>query len=1281
MRILAIRGKNLASLAGEFVVDFAADPLGRAGLFAITGATGAGKSTLLDALCLALYNATPRLLRAGGKGVTVPDGVAHKISQDDPSTLLRRGTAEGYAEVDFLANDQQSYRARWQVRRAYGRSTGRLQNSEIQLFSLPALSNLGQGSKTETLALIQTKVGLNFQQFTRAVLLAQNDFATFLKASDDERADLLQTLTGTSSFSEISRHAYLRAKAEKEKLDQLENQLNTYALLDAEALQTKQAELAALHGERQQQTLTQACYQRWQQWHEQAASYTTKREAAMMAWQEAVRGEEAAAPRVAELAKINALYSLRPLWQAWQTRQTAVTYAKSDLTQAEQQHAAAMTAHQAATLHLHTAEQAQQQAKSNWQAATADLSAAKALAVEIASLQTQVTAADLAQQHSAQEVRTAEQQQQQAQIAYATAQQTQAAAEAWLQQHTALAPVVASAKYVQQGLRHANTCRDTAEAAHTAVQLAQTELARLQHASQTALTEQTQKATLFSESQTNLDEWQTKLAAFVPLAIQAQLDQIKIRRHTIQQVEQLGAVWQEKAAEHTQAATALAQTETALKAAETTLAARQAELPLLTDHVQQHHANLERAKLRLSDSAISLRQTLRPEQPCPVCGALSHPYHDKGVNTSSEDSAAQVILAGMAKDFAEAQAAQQNCLHAIHHEQGKAENLRQQATQQTAELARKCTASTTAAQAWQAALAELQTHYPALSATLDIVDIEANYPQIAAINLQLVDFRHTLATTEQAALAEQAAYQHTLTAREAALTARDAAQQAYAEAQQICQTVQTQIARTTHELAQATSAHSTAKTELAQQLHDLAEVLTPYWATWQTEWAANPAQFAATCATAIHTWQAQEQQLNTATSTCHTLALTLASFASTLSAKHSQQQQLAANYRDLANKLQQLHEEAAQFFAGQDVAKVEQTLLTAIAEAEQQLKHAHTAATQAQLTLHSATANLGFAQTTLASAERECLNAQTELKTGWDSMWDRLNQAIDQSEQIGESLPDDLHQLAHYFTHDPAALAAETAALQALRQTTSEARAVLLELEKHEQEHLATAPTAWTRHELAAAQTALHTAQEATQAAITAVEIALAQDQEKRTAQAATLAAHATQKAASQRWLRLGELIGSADGKKFRNFAQQLTLDLLLRHANLHLNDLARRYRLQRMEDSLGLLVVDQDMGDETRSVHSLSGGESFLVALALALGLASLSAQQVRVESLFIDEGFGSLDAESLDVAMAALEKLQAQGRKVGIISHVREMTERIPTRIHIQRQAGGRSRVVVEG
>jgi len=128
------------------------------------------------------------------------------------------------------------------------------------------------------------------------------------------------------------------------------------------------------------------------------------------------------------------------------------------------------------------------------------------------------------------------------------------------------------------------------------------------------------------------------------------------------------------------------------------------------------------------------------------------------------------------------------------------------------------------------------------------------------------------------------------------------------------------------------------------------------------------------------------------------------------------------------------------------------------------------------------------------------------------------------------------------------------------------------------------------------------------------------------------------------------------------------------------LRDLAWRYRLQRVPGSdFELQAVDRDMGDEVRGVYSLSGGESFLVSLALAPGLASLSSHSTQVESLFIDEGFGSLDQETLDVAIASLDTLQSLGRKVGVISHVSTLVERIGTQVRVLPRSGERSVVEV--
>ncbi|MBT8494187.1 MAG: AAA family ATPase, partial [Deltaproteobacteria bacterium] len=251
MKILAVRGKNLASLPG-FEVDFESDPLAEAGLFAITGPTGAGKSTLLDALCLALYDRTPRLT---AKRQAAPVGhpgqdQADRLSAYDPRLLLRNGTASGFAEVDFVGCDGGRYRSRWEVHRARKRVSGRVQNQSISLHSLDTGKALG-GTKTETLSEIEDRLGLSFDQFRRSVLLAQGDFAAFLRADKNERADLLERMTGTEIYGRISQMAYRLAVDEQTAVGRMQEQAEQLAVLGPEGRRTVEAELATARLARQ----------------------------------------------------------------------------------------------------------------------------------------------------------------------------------------------------------------------------------------------------------------------------------------------------------------------------------------------------------------------------------------------------------------------------------------------------------------------------------------------------------------------------------------------------------------------------------------------------------------------------------------------------------------------------------------------------------------------------------------------------------------------------------------------------------------------------------------------------------------------------------------------------------------------------------------------------------------------------------------------------------------------------------------------------------------------
>ena len=173
-----------------------------------------------------------------------------------------------------------------------------------------------------------------------------------------------------------------------------------------------------------------------------------------------------------------------------------------------------------------------------------------------------------------------------------------------------------------------------------------------------------------------------------------------------------------------------------------------------------------------------------------------------------------------------------------------------------------------------------------------------------------------------------------------------------------------------------------------------------------------------------------------------------------------------------------------------------------------------------------------------------------------------------------------------------------------------------------------------------------------------------------------------TQKRECYRWDKLHRLIGSADGKKYRNFAQGITFEMMVSHANIQLQKMTDRYLLMRnKENPLELNVIDNWQAGETRSVKNLSGGESFIVSLSLALGLSKMASRKVRVDSLFLDEGFGTLDEESLETALDTLAGLHQGGKLIGIISHVAALKERIRTQVNVEKVSGGKSKITGPG
>ena len=1265
MKILKISGKNLASLAGEFTVDFEREPLASSGLFAISGPTGAGKSTLLDALCLALYDATPRLLKVAGRGNALPDVGKETVSAQDTRTLLRRGSAEGYAEVDFVGNDGAAYRARWSVRRSRTRAEGSLQATAMSLQQLPALQPIG-GTKTEVKIEIERRIGLSFEQFTRAVLLAQNEFSTFLKTEDNERGELLETLTGSTIYSDLSIRAFERYKKEQAALQRLTEKLadrkplgaDERAALDGESA-TADAAVAALDGRK-------TALEQHLRWHQDGEMLRDSETLARQAVQASALEAEAAAGRRAALAQLEAVQAARPLHDDTARLEAdlalgraALADSERDAAQARLTQKAMAAAQQLGAEHLLQAEQARREAAPR-------LDQAKALDARIDALrpahrQAQLASAAADQGDDGARAALEQERARQAQLAaahelgaawLARHQQWQALAQSWprwdllfVQAEQAAAQAATLARDLARARRDASAGRDD-EASHAAGAQAAAQAVQ-------ALEAQRLQAAV-------------AVGAFDGDALQERRRQLECRRDALVGAEKTWTELSGKQARRAHLQAQATQLRLSRLASEATLAQDQARAEGLTAALEQAGRSLQAAEAACAASVKTLRATLRDEQPCPVCGALEHPYRH-------EDGALQAMLSGLRDEVARCRRLSE-------------ENIGQQASERT--VMTGCAAQLGAAEqelrALDEAIAAIAPRWEQQAAALAP---PAEDEREAWFEAQTRAIQADLHEVEGRELALRQAG----AARDRAQLARDEAASLHARLTAAAAAAQTRLAQLSAQLVALDERRAAQAMQLAALLDELdgafqhAEFDS---GDWKESWHGAPVGFHAARQEESRQWLAQRAAHEERGAALATVNVELRAAQAVLAKAGQDAHAARAAFATLAATLKTMREERQVLWEGRAVADIEAGLHAAVELAQAEQTARQDASRQAEQTRARLDEALAQVLRRLAALGAASVEAQARL-ADWLRQFQR---------ERPDAAPPDLERLRALLATPTAALAAENAALRALDERTAAAATVLRERQAQRErqralrppdlegaDNVANALDDAPAQALTDALASLAIERRGAHAHATAQQLAIAQDQARRHDAQAMLAEIGLQEEIERRWARMHELIGSADGKKFRNYAQQFTLDVLLGYANAHLNQLARRYQLERIDNpanpSLGLMVRDQDMGGELRSVHSLSGGESFLVSLALALGLASLSSNRVRVESLFIDEGFGSLDSDTLRVAMDALDGLQSMGRKVGVISHVQEMTERISTRILVRPTAGGRSHVSVQG
>ncbi len=1145
MKIRSLRLKNLNSLKGEWRIDFTAAPFADNSLFAITGPTGAGKSTLLDAICLALYHQTPRL-------ATISAG-----SND----LMTRHTADCLAEVEFEVKGT-VYRAFWSQRRARDKASGALQGPKVELARVADGEILSTHS-SDKLRQMAEITGLDFQRFTKSMLLAQGGFAAFLQANANERAELLEELTGTDIYSQISQTVFERARDARQALERDKAQAGGMQLLPEAERTQLQTEAQQLQDSLASLQTRHAALQSLQRWQQQTAQAAQAQQLAQERLQQAQQALQAAAPVLQRLQAHGPAQAIAPLHAGWQQAQAASAAGQTQ--QAQLQSRLADAQHQQWQLQQHAstlAQQAQQQA-------------------EQALLQLQTQQSDL--QH-------------------------------WLQQHRAHAALGDQLSGWREQLAQRQLQQRQLGQEQAALQQAQQQGQSLQQqmAAQASQLQQAQAA----QQQADAAAQEAQTAQHQRLAPHGgSLGQLRSQWQTAQQHQQ---AWQQLL-QHAQQRPTLArdaeQLRDALQAGAAPLLQQQQALAALRN---QYKAQKERvgdkqqllAQEQRIQSLEAHRKALQPGEACPLCGAHEHP----------------AIAAYAALDVTATEAALQAA-------QAELEALQQQGEQLSAAHAAAQTQQTSLQAQRTAAEQRLdawQQQWLALSARMAQPIAEAAWQQ-----------PHTLAEAQQASAAQTAQLQQALAAAEAAeqalQSARDSAhaaaqnlqeaQHAQARLQQSQQDNHSQQQRLAQALQQVQALTDTADTALQASLAPLGLAMPPAnghdawlqarqqeWQQWQQHSAQlqNIAQQlglqqlqASQCAQEAQQWQ---QRLAHATAPALAGAATIA---------------LPATLADCAALLEQTRQTLASLDgqaqqAGQQLAERQLAETQAQAAWTQGLQASPFADAQA------------FAQALLPAGELERLSQQR----------DGLQLALQRAGTVAEEADQQHQQLqAQALTEEaPEALDEQVKALEDERNQTAERMG--------------------------------------------AQRARLADDDQRRSGQQALLAQIAAQERDSELWQRLDGLIGSAKGDKFRKFAQGLTLDHLLALANGHLARLHGRYLLQRKSSGeLELDIVDSWQGDVARDTRTLSGGEAFLVSLALALALSDLVSSKTSIDSLFLDEGFGTLDGDTLEIALTALDTLNASGKMIGIISHVEALKERIPAQIRVEKGAGiGYSRLELQ-
>lgn len=1169
MKLLKIRGKNLASLVGEFELDFREGLLAEAGLFAITGETGAGKSTLLDALCLALYGRYPRQALVAGDRIEDVNG--DELKGDQAGHILSKGQGHGYAEVEFCGQDGVEYRAHWEIKRAYGKPNGKLQAPKR------SLERIGDGrmlaNKLEAVeAEIRQRVGLSYDEFRRTALLAQGQFDAFLQAGENERAALLEKITGTDLYQRISARVFELTKEKREAVEAKKALIGNVEVLG------EAAKAGILANKREWEAKAAGAQGRQAEAGRQLAMREdlTKREVEYgRAEEEAGRVRQCDAAIAGErqlLARLDRVDPLRGKLHDWRQRRDAWRTAEENLTtKREQAEAAAGAARRAGEEELRSQQEAA--------ARRSEVEAWEPLWKEAVRLDEAVRLARQEQISATSEANQAGRKWREQAAKLEQARQTIAAAErevaalgSRLEQEQWCAEAAANRAWIENLVRE----RLRIEAQWNGLEDRTRELA---------------------ECQSELEQVSSKIGEGGTVWSAAQLAEREDRRMELSKWEAEGRQYQEALRQRNEAAGQLAREQEKLAGWIAELSDVEKRGAELRARVEETSASAGSAALAAEESVARLRERLRAGQECPVCGSREHPHHD-----------ADERLRQLADDFRGREAALRRESNSLEEKrmslqtlasqaQGQMQVLREQQSAAEKTLREKREVDEATLAGWQADLQRAGEEIREQGVLI------AERQRLVQLQVELTQRASTLGQQQQ----QRNALGEELSGNERLLRPRV----------ELCRgewdVVRKQLEAWWGRVGRQIDEWTSARQEDDRKQQSL------------TEQRAGAEQMSQTVEAAGR--EAGERERRRAVAD------------EELAERQKARRELLGGEETEAHRERWNRQlQAAEHAAG------ERKQATGIArEGERQLQ----------------------AQVAELEGEQE---RRREAALAAERVWEEASAAAGVSSVEAQRLLDEVDAMA--LRRRVAAVDLELAQAQA---RLTQARKAWEQAGREcaglpESEELA-------RHRDAAAEVLQAALRE-----VGAISNALAENAKREQCRAELGEELTRLEEAWLLWDEVNEAIGSKEGDKFRRFVQALTMDQLTALANHHLRNLAPRFELERSKvGPLGLQVRDAELGGEVRAVAGLSGGERFLVSLGLALGLSGLEGKESFVDSLFIDEGFGTLDPDHLDLVMSGLDALRGGGRRVGIISHVEAMKERIAVQVRVRKKGSGRSVVEV--